>query len=100
VKGADLTLLVGCSEATINKNKNEELLDGHWRDPLPGEGRGVRFDSEVCKEARANRPDLRLRKRAKPKPPKPLRITPDALVADPALLKQLEQMLAAVRAES
>jgi hypothetical protein len=100
VKGADLALLLNCSEATITKNKHEGLLDGLWRQPLPGEGRGVRFDPEGCKEARANRPDLRLRKRAKPKPPKPLRVSADALAADPALLAQLEALLASVKAES
>jgi hypothetical protein len=53
------------------------------------------FDPAACKAAREARPDLRLRKR-----PKPLRVSADALAADPALLAQLEALLASVKAES
>jgi hypothetical protein len=74
------------------------LFDDHMRRPLPGEGRGKRFDPEACRIAVQNRPDKR--RRAKPKPPKPLRVTADALANDPALLEQLEALLASVKAES
>lgn len=97
---AELAALLNCSLASITKYKREKLFEGLWRLPLPGEGKGQRFDPEACRQALANRPDQRLRKRAKPKPPKPLRVSADALAADPALLAQLEALLACVKGES
>ena len=90
--------LFGVSWGTILRNVREGLFDDHMRRPLPGEGRGKRFDPEACRIAVENRPDKR--RRAKPKPPKPLRVTADALANDPALLEQLEALLASVKGES
>ena len=98
VNGADLAKLLNCSWPTVQKYAREGLFDAHMRRPLPGEGRGKRFDPEACRIVVENRPDKRRSDR--PKPPKPLSITPDALAADPELVDQLEQMLAAVRAEN
>ncbi len=95
LKAQDLAEVLGCSWGTILRNVREGLFDDHMRRPLPGEGRGKRFDPEACRAAVENRPDKRRRER-----PKPLRVSADALAADPALLEQLEQMLAAVKGES
>jgi hypothetical protein len=98
VNGADLAKLLNCSWPTVQKYAREGLFDDHMRRPLPGEGRGKRFDPEACRAAVENRPDKR--RRAKPKPPKPLRVSAAALANDPALLAQVEQLLASVRGES
>jgi hypothetical protein len=95
LKAQDLAEVLGCSWSSVTKHVREGLFDDHMRRPRPGEGRGKRFDPEACRIAVENRPDQRRRAG-----PKPLRITPDALAADPALLEQLEQMLASVRGES
>jgi hypothetical protein len=97
VNGADLAKLLNCSWPTVQKYAREGLFDAHMRRPLPGEGRGKRFDPEACRIVVENRPDKRRSDR--PKPPKPLRITPDALAADPELLAQVEALLAAVKGE-
>jgi hypothetical protein len=97
LKAQELAELFGVSWGTILRNVREGLFDDHMRRPLPGEGRGKRFDPEACRAAVENRPDKR--RRAKPKPPKPLRVTADALAADPALLAEVEALLASVRGE-
>jgi hypothetical protein len=95
VNGQELAELLHCSWPTALKYAREGLFDDHMRSPRPGEGRGKRFDPEACRAAVENRPDKRRRER-----PKPLRVSADALAADPALLAQVEALLASVKGES
>ena len=95
VNGQELAEVLNCSWPTVLKYAREGLFDDHMRRPRPGEGRGKRFDPVACRAAVENRPDKRRRER-----PKPLRVSADALANDPALLEQLEQMLAAVKGGS
>ncbi len=92
-----LAELLNCSPSAVSADRRDGVFDGCWREPLPGEGKGVRYNVEACRVARDNKQD---RRKSRPRRPNLRSITPEKLAADPALLAAVEELLAAVRGES
>jgi outer membrane biosynthesis protein TonB len=97
VVSSRLAELLNCSPSAVSADRRDGVFDGCWREPLPGEGKGVRYNVEACRVARDNKQD---RRKSRPRRPNLRSITPEKLAADPALLAAVEELLAAVRGES
>jgi len=97
VLGSRLAELLHCSPSAVSADRRDGVFDGCWREPLPNEGKGIRYNVEACRAAQNSKQD---RRKSRPKRPRLGSITPDKLAADPELQQQLEALLAAVRGES